>query len=91
VTRMRGSTPCPRDPIGLSLDEASALIGVGGTLFSRMVMDGRMPAPRKADGRRIWDADEVIQAFRRLPRDLPACAIAVQDEDALDAWERVRV
>jgi hypothetical protein len=55
-----------------------------------MVME-RMPAPRKADGRRIWDADEVIQAFRRLPRDLPPGAIPGQDEDEPDPWERVRV
>ncbi len=89
MARARGSINCPRDPIGLSQEEASALIGVGATLFARMVGDGRMPAPRKADGRRIWDADEVILAFRRLPRDLPAGAIIGQDEDA-DPWSRVR-
>lgn len=60
---------CPRDPVGLSMDEAAAFIGVGLSLFLRMVADGRMPGPRRADGRRIWDADEVIMAFRRLPRE----------------------
>jgi hypothetical protein len=86
MSRTRGSIPCPRDPVGLSLDEAAALIGVGATLFARMVADGRMPAPHKADGRRIWDADEVISAFRHLPRDLPAGA--AHDDDGPTANDR---
>jgi hypothetical protein len=79
MSRTRGSIPCPRDPVGLSLDEAA-------TLFARMVADGRMPAPHKADGRRIWDADEVISAFRHLPRDLPAGA--AHDDDGPTANDR---
>ncbi len=90
MARARGLINCPRDPIGLSLEEASALIGVGATLFARMVGDGSMPAPHKVGARRIWDADEIITAFRRLPRDLPVGAVLGHDEDARDPWDRVR-
>ncbi len=80
---------CPRDPVGLSMDEAAAFLGIGATLFLRLVEDGRMPRPRRADGRRIWDADELTAAFRRLPRDLPAGASPHQDDDS-DPWGTVR-
>jgi predicted DNA-binding transcriptional regulator AlpA len=86
----RSSVICPRDPVGLSMDEAAAFLGIGATLFLRMVGDGRMPRPHKADGRRIWDADELITAFRRLPRDLPAGASPGQDDDS-DPWGTARV
>lgn len=80
---------CPRDPVGLSMDEAAAFLGIGATLFLRLVEDGRMPRPRRADGRRIWDADELTAAFRRLPRDLPAGASPHQDDNS-DPWGTVR-
>jgi excisionase family DNA binding protein len=90
MSRARGSIACPRDPVGLSMEEAAAFLGVGATLFLRMVEDGRMPRPRRADGRRIWDADELVQSFRRLPRDLPIGGAATHDEDAPGPWETVR-
>lgn len=68
------------------MDEAAAFIGVGLSLFLRMVGDGRMPGPRRADGRRIWDADEVAIAFRRLPRDLAAGA-EVAEEPEVRLWK----
>jgi excisionase family DNA binding protein len=59
---------CPRDPVGLSIEEAAAFLGVSSDLFQRAVDDGSMPHPRKLFGRLIWDADEIAVAFRRLPR-----------------------
>ena len=50
---------------------------------------GRMPRPRRADGRRILDADELVASFRRLPRDLPGGASPRQDDDS-DPWGTVR-
>jgi predicted DNA-binding transcriptional regulator AlpA len=85
----RSSVICPRDPVGLSMEEAAAFLGIGATLFLRMVEDGRMPRPHRADGRRIWDADELVAAFRRLPRDLPAGTRPREDDDA-DPWGTVR-
>ncbi|MGA7384644.1 MAG: hypothetical protein WBW81_08160 [Methylocella sp.] len=55
-----------------------------------MVSDGRMPRPHVANGRRIWDADEIAAAFRGLPRDLPAGAAPAHDEDAPDQRETVK-
>jgi excisionase family DNA binding protein len=34
-----------------------------------MVDDGRMPRPRIADGKRLWDVDELDSGFRELPRE----------------------
>lgn len=59
--------PCPRDPIGLSREEAAVFVGISATLFDRAVSDGLMPQPRKLFGRLVWDADEILAAFRRLP------------------------
>lgn len=54
---------------GLSQEEAAAAIGLGATKFSEMVADGRMPKPRRIDGRRVWDVDELRLAFKSLPHD----------------------
>jgi hypothetical protein len=34
-----------------------------------MVGDGRMPAPRRIDARKIWDIRDLDLAFDSLPRD----------------------
>lgn len=86
----RAPAHCPRDPVGLSMEEAAAFLGVGLSLFLRMVDDGRMPRPHRADGRRIWDADEIAAAFRRLPRDLPGGGLAAHDGELPDPWETAR-
>ena len=54
-------------PIGLSREEAAAYIGVGASLFDRLISDGRMPQPRPLGERLIWDVAEVTAAFRALP------------------------
>jgi hypothetical protein len=43
--------------------------GVSITLFDRMVADGRMPPPRRIDGRKVWDVRSIDVAFDRLPID----------------------
>lgn len=55
------------EPRGLSRSQAAALIGVGVTLFDRLVEDGRMPRARAVYGRRVWDRREVDAAFDELP------------------------
>lgn len=54
-------------PIGLSREQAAAFIGIGATLFDRLISDGRMPDARLIDGRLVWDVAEVAAAFRSLP------------------------
>jgi predicted DNA-binding transcriptional regulator AlpA len=56
-------------PRGLSRDQAAAYIGVGVTLFDKMVMDGRMPPPKKINSRKVWDRQGLDEAFYALPDD----------------------
>ncbi len=55
-------------PRGMNRLEAARYVGVGTTLFDKLVADGRMPKPRRADGRVIWDREELDRAFSALPR-----------------------
>lgn len=54
-------------PRGLSREEAAAYVGVSATTFDGMIEAGTMPAPRKIEGRRVWDIREVDSAFSALP------------------------
>jgi hypothetical protein len=56
-------------PRGLSRVQSAAYVGVGGTLFDKMVEDGRMPAPKRANSRTIWDRLALDEAFAALPSD----------------------
>jgi predicted DNA-binding transcriptional regulator AlpA len=59
--------PIPRR--GLSHDEAAMYVGVSSGKFDAMISDGRMPAPRRIDARKVWDVRELDLAFDFLPRD----------------------
>ncbi|MEI9417580.1 hypothetical protein [Mesorhizobium sp. Cs1321R2N1] len=54
-------------PIGVNRVQAAAFIGIGATLFDRLVQDGRMPDARIIEGRLVWDVSEVAAAFRAIP------------------------
>lgn len=56
-------------PRGLSRDEAARWIGVGCSKFDEMVNDGRMPRPKRIDGRVVWDRLALDAAFSDLPQD----------------------
>jgi predicted DNA-binding transcriptional regulator AlpA len=56
-------------PRGLSREDAARYIGVGTTKFDEMVADGRMPKPKRIDGRVIWDRLKIEAAFSDLPDD----------------------
>jgi predicted DNA-binding transcriptional regulator AlpA len=51
---------------GLSRDEAAYVVGVGTTLFDKMVEDGRMPRPARVNGRVLWDRVQLDRALDRL-------------------------
>jgi excisionase family DNA binding protein len=53
----------------MSRDEAARYIGVGNTKFDEMVADGRMPRPKRVDGRVVWDRLQIEAAFTDLPKD----------------------
>jgi hypothetical protein len=54
---------------GLGELEAAAAIGVSASKFRALVKDGRMPSPRRIDGRTIWDVDELRAAFKAIPHE----------------------
>lgn len=66
-------------PRGMSREEAARYIGVGTTKFDQMVKDGRMPKPKRVDGRTLWDRFKLDEAFTRLP-----------DENMIDAILNIR-
>jgi hypothetical protein len=53
----------------MSRDEAARWVGVGATKFDEMVQDGRMPRPKRVDGRVVWDRLRLDMAFSDLPED----------------------
>lgn len=56
-------------PRGMARDEAARYIGVGTTKFDELVADGRMPKPKRIDGRKVWDRLALDLAFTDLPAD----------------------
>lgn len=71
--------PYAYPPRGLSRENAARYIGVGLTKFDEMVKDGRMPRPKRIDGRVVWDRFKIEAAFTDLPGDEQA-----------NPWERLR-
>lgn len=57
-------------PFRIALDEREAAVSMSfsPSHFRKLVDDGRMPQPREADGRVTWDVEELIIAYRALPR-----------------------
>lgn len=56
---------CPRR--GLKREEAALYVGLGATKFMALVEDGRMPRPKRIDGRVVWDIRSLDLAFDSLP------------------------
>lgn len=54
-------------PVGISREQAAALIGISVTLFDRLIAEGKMPDARVLHSRLVWDVAEVVDAFRALP------------------------
>ena len=70
-------------PFLVAREVAAALVGVSATKFDEMVADGRMPEPRKVDGRILWDTEELRAAVRLLPRR------SGKGKDGSNSWDRV--
>ena len=67
--RPADTLPPSLPPRGLSRVWSAAYVGVGTTLFDEMVEDGRMPAPKKINSKKIWDRVAIDEAFTELPSD----------------------
>lgn len=61
--------PFAYPPRGMDRIEAARYIGVGPTKFDEMVADGRMPRPKRVDGRVVWDRLRLDAAFSDLSED----------------------
>jgi predicted DNA-binding transcriptional regulator AlpA len=61
--------PIAYPPRGMDREEAARYVGVGVTKFDQMVADGRMPRPKKVDGRVLWDRLRLEAAFTDLPEE----------------------
>jgi len=64
---------------GCSRVEAAQYVGVGTSKFDELVEDGRMPKPKRIDGRRVWDRHQLDMAFTALP----------DNNDRDDIWDTV--
>lgn len=68
--------------LGLPAPEAAAAVGISSSKFKEMVLDKRMPRPRRIDGRLVWDVDELRDAFKALPHE--------GGDDEEDTWADFR-
>ena len=64
-TALSAVRPIPRR--GLSREEAAMFVGVSASKFDELVRDGRMPGPKRIDGRKVWDVRQLDLAFDDLP------------------------
>ena len=69
MTRPADILPASLAPIGLSRVQSAVFVGVGTTLFDEMVKDGRMPSPKKINGKNAWYRPALEEAFVALPSD----------------------
>lgn len=69
MTARRDIPPAPFPPRGVSRVAAAQYVGVSPTTFDKMVVDGRMPRPKKIGARTVWDRRELDVAFSALPND----------------------
>ncbi len=72
MTKMHPPDSSAYPPRGMSRELAARYIGIGTTKFDEMVKDGRMPKPKRVDGRTIWDRFALDAAFSDLPDDGPS-------------------
>lgn len=67
MSRQRYDLISNLEPRGLNRVAASQYIGVSTGKFDQMVADGRMPAAKQIDGRKVWDKRALDEAFSALP------------------------
>jgi hypothetical protein len=76
---------------GLDENEAAIYLSFSPSFFRKLVVEKKMPRPRLAEGRRVWDVEELDLAFKALPReggdDQPIFVGA--DEEVPNPWDDV--
>ena len=69
---------------GLDESEAAVYLSLSPSFFRKLVSESRMPRPRIAGGRRIWDVEELDLAFKTLPREGGEAEVIFASES--DSW-----
>lgn len=69
------------EALGLDREQAASFVGLSARKFDELVADGRMPRPKRIDGRLIWSRVKLIAAFEALPDDE-----ANKRTETLDDW-----
>jgi predicted DNA-binding transcriptional regulator AlpA len=78
--------PPTLSPRLISRDAAAAYVNVSPTTFDGMVLDGRMPRPKRLVGRRrAWDVRELDAAVDQLPTDEDLAATIDETWSDVDA------
>ena len=67
----------------LSAPEAALFVGINENMFRELVEEGVMPRPRMIRSRVLWDADELVLAFKSLPRQ------GEEPESVIRGWDDV--
>jgi len=67
---------------GLDESEAAVYLSLSPSFFRKLVEGGRMPRPRLANSRRIWDVEELDLAFKSLPREGGEANVVFQENDS---------
>lgn len=65
----RNCLPASLPPLGLGREVAAQFLGIGASKFDELVKDGRMPPPKRIDGRKVWSRPELETFFSALPAD----------------------
>ena len=77
----QSTLPAGTSPRGFNREQSAEYVGVSATKFDQMVADGRMPRPKRIDGRVVWDRLQLDSAFAALP-----------DENGRgDVWSKIAV
>ena len=75
----QSALPASLAPIGATLPVAAAFCSFSPTKFMQLVERGLMPKPKRVDGMKRWDLEEVRIAFKALP----------EEDDAPNEWDEV--
>ncbi len=77
---------------GLDENEAAIYLSFSPSFFRKLVAEKRMPRPRLAEGRRVWDVEELDLAFKALPREggeAEVIFVAQEREEVPNPWDDV--
>jgi hypothetical protein len=73
------ATSLPRR--GLSREEAAMYLGISGSTFDEMRLNGQIEPPRLIKGRKLWDIRDLDMAFDALPRESDILPRTSWDDD----------